>query len=525
MGAALVFIITAIIFITNFIDNNTVVIPINGGEYSEGSIGQPTFINPVLSPNNGADSDLSSLMFATVKDMSDDIQSSEDKLTYNVRIKGDIFWQDNQPITSDDLIFTIRAIQDPDVNSPLASSWKGVKVQRISEREVQITLPTAYSFFDNILANLKPIPKHIFENIPFANIRLSDYNLEPIGSGPFKFSTFEKRKDGFITTYTLEKNDKAFSRNPYINTFTMKFYSTEDDLVKAFNSGDIDGMSLTTADDISKISIPHDLMQIQMPRYYAVFFNGNNNPLLKDLNIRTALNAATDRNQVTKDVFNDLAYPINGPALDNASNTQEFSIDKANQILDSLGWVKNNDGTRTMTDKTGTKNLEFTLTVYPSPFLIKTAQILQNQWSQAGIKISIDTPSIDDFTDIIKSRNYDMLLFGNIYGENLDPYSFWYSNQKFYPGLNLSLYDNKNADSVIDQIRTTFDENNRKNEMEKLQSIITSDQPAIFLYSPYYIYATNKVLKGFDEKYLPLPNDRFNNIQNWYVKSSRTFKK
>lgn len=526
LGAFLVFVVTAAAFSVIFIRNNSTLVPIDGGEYTEGAIGQPTFINPVLAQNDSVDNDLATLVFSNLKDMSDSIEASGDQKTFQVRIKGDIFWQDGTPITADDVIYTIRAIQDPDLNSPDSQEWTGVKAERVSERELTVTIPAAYSYFQNVLSNLRPIPKHIFENIPFANLRLSSYNLEPVGSGPFQFSSFNKRRDGFITEYSFDKNKKYFGKIPYLSSINVKMYSNETDLIKAFNSGDVDGMAIYDPENISKISIPRQTFKIRTTKYYAVFFNNSDaNSPLNNQAVRNALNLATDKNEMVKNVFNDLASPINGPIILDSYDQEEFSIDKANALLDADGWVVGDDGVREKNDKQGAARLEFTLTVYPSSFLLKTANLLKESWAKIGVKINIDAPAAETFNDnVIKTRNYSMLLFGNIYGENIDPYSFWDSSQRYYPGLNLSLFSDKNVDSLIDTVRTTFDETLRQKELQSVQSSIITSQPAIFLYSPYYIYITNKTLRGFDASFLPLPNDRFLNANNWYVKTARSFK-
>ena len=208
--------------------------PAGGGEYTEGIVGQPAFINPLFADENNADQDITELTFSDLKNMIDSYQVSPDNKTFDVRLKPDIFWQDNQPITSDDVLFTISAVQDPDINSPQAASWQGVKAERISEREFQLILPQPYAYFENILLDFKPIPKHIFENIPLTNLRLSEYNLEPVGSGPYKFTGYDKRRDGFVTKYSVEKSDSYFGPKPYIQKMNFNFYTDDSELVKAF---------------------------------------------------------------------------------------------------------------------------------------------------------------------------------------------------------------------------------------------------------------------------------------------------
>ena len=523
IAAFFILVVSSLLLLISFIKENTVLRPVDGGEYVEGIVGQPIYINPLFADGNSTDSDLSQLFFANMHEIADKIERTDGK-TFDVRLKGDIVWQDNQPLTSDDIIFTVQLIQDPEVNSPLAAAWKGVRVDRISEREIRITTPTAYSFFENTLTSLQPIPKHLFENIPTANIRLSDYNRDPIGSGPYKFDSFEKRRDGFIVQITAKRNDRYFGDHVYIDTIMVRFYQNETDAVQALNNGDIDGMAIADPENIKKVSIPSQIHMIELPRYYAVFPNAFANPILTPTSMRTALDLATDKSAITKAVFGDDATTITGPMppfTPEAQGQPEYSLEKATALLDEYGWHMTDSGIR---QKDG-KDLSFTLTVYPTPFLEKTAQLLQTQWKAAGIDLHVYVASAATFNDdIVKPRNYELLLFGNNYGNNLDPYSFWHSSQKLAPGLNLSIYANKDVDKLIDVVRSDFDPGSRLVGLHQLQSIITAEKPAVFLYSPYYTYVSNKSLQGFDTRSMSTPSDRFAMINTWYIKTVRSLK-
>lgn len=496
----------------------------DGGEYVEGIIGQPIFINPLFAESNNPDNDLSQLLFASIQTMTDKVALSDGGKTFDIRIKGDIFWHDGQPITADDVFFTIQLIQDPDTASPLAQLWKGVQVERISERELTITAPVTYSFFENAVLSLQPVPKHLFNNIPAANIRLSDYNREPIGSGPYTFASFEKRRDGFITQITLKKNVRYFGPKTYIDTIMVRFYQNEDAAVEALNDGDIDGMAVIEPTNLEEISIPYQIRKIAMPRYYAVFPNSFANTLLQAGSVKKALSLATDNNAITKAIFGDNAVTVTNPIppfTQDAQGDSAYSLDQAIDLLEKNDWVMTESGIR---QKDG-KNLEFVLTVYPTPFLEATAKMLQEQWKAAGIGLRIHIAPLADFSKtVIKPRDYELLLFGNSYGKNLDPFSFWDSTQKLDPGLNLSIYGNKDVDKIIDYIRTDFDAKSRVNGLNQIRDIIKEDNPAVFLYSPYYLYVSNKSLRGFNVQSLSIPSDRFTAIDTWYIKTVRTFK-
>lgn len=515
-----------------FIKDKTTLVPVAGGSFVEGTLGQPIFINPILSDANEVDSSIARLLFADLNTLSESHKISPDGKSLDIRLKPNISWQDGFTITSDDVIFTINAISNSDINSPLASSWSGINVERISEREIKITSPAKYAYFPNIVLNLRPIPKHIFGTIPVENIRLSNYNLEPIASGPFKFEELKKRRDGFITDYTLIRNEKYFEEPAFLKNFSFKFYTSEDDLIKSFNAGEINGFSLNQYKKIDKVSVPFQLIDIKMPRYYAIFLNPYNNPVLSEKSLRLTMDWAIDKKDIVEKVFGNHALIVNSP-LDksffmedyNSTNNHEYSPYKAKESLMSNGWQQNEQGLWEKTTKEGKNVLSFDLIVYPAPFLQETAELIKEYFNNAGIKVEIKTVEASSFVnEVIEPRNYELLLFGNIYGENLDPFSFWHSNQKFSPGLNLSIYEDKNADYLIEAMRSELDPEIREKYLLQLDSLIFEDRPAIFLYSPHYIYIANKSLHGFTDNIISLPSDHLKNITQWHIKSARVIR-
>ena len=126
--------------------------------------------------------------------------------------------------------------------------------------------------------------------------------------------------------------------------------------------------------------------------------------------------------------------------------------------------------------------------------------------------------------DFWKPRNNESLLFGKVIGLIPDLYPFWHSTQKRDPGLNLSLYDNKEADKLLEEIRQTLDTEERFKKYQVLQNIIVEDAPAVFLYSPNYLYPVSDKIKGIKEKTIADPSKRFIDIEEWYIKIQRVWK-
>jgi len=513
--------------------SRTVTVPAASSLYKEGLVGQPIAVNPILVGTNDVDRDLIELLFSDLIDLAESYKTSENGQSWKIILKENLRWSDGKPLTSDDIIFTIDSIQNSESKSPLFLTWQGVVVDRLSEREVEFTLRTPYAFFLDNLKDLKIIPRHIFAVIPLENFRLSNFNLEPVGSGPYKFISLEKKKDGFITDYRLTANEYYPLPKPHIENFDLKFYQSAADLINAFNQKKIDGFGGLNPKNIDELKLNNVILEKIIPRYYAIFINKNTSPSLEDKNVIAALNLATNKQKFIEEVFSGRALIVNEPLLptiegyDRSANSEwEFSIEKAGGILDKSKWTINPE-TGIRGKKIGKQShfLEFSLVVPQIPFLNETVKIMTEDWKKIGVQLNpIILNPTDIASELIKTRNYQMIIFGNILKNNPDIFSFWHSSERFYPGLNLALYNNKKADNLLESIRKNLDGESRKKELAQLQKLINEDQPAIFLYSPTYLYVAPKDFGGFEEQTIATPSDRFENVSQWYLKTARIFK-
>ena len=510
------------------INQKTVVVPTSGGVYVDGIIGQPIHVNPVTASNE-ADKSLVRILFSNLLDLSDKIVSPENNQDWNIRLKENIRWSDGEKLTSDDVIFTIQKIQDPDSGSPLYSGWQGVSVKRGSELELQITLGSPYVFFPQNLKNLYIIPKRLFAEAPVANWRLSRYNLQPVGSGPYVFDSYEVRDDGYITTYRLKTNKFYLASQPLITEFDFKFFPNAAELIDSFNSGQIDGFAADSG-YIDGIKRPYETHNFSLPSYYAVFFNQGQNLALQDKKVRQALSLSVNRENLVNEILKDAGEVRFGPfspslLRQQESQTENSPMETARQILDNGGWLVGSSTIRQKTIKGAKVNLEFNLSVPQVPFLQKTAEKLRAYWETIGVKTNIVVLSPEEISgDTVKNRNYQAILFGNMPNPPADLFAFWHSSQRFYPGLNLSLYNSKQADNLITDINKNDDDSERDSEIQELQGLIVGDYPAVFLYSPYYAYLSRKDLQGVQAGLINEPAQRFADVNEWYLKTARSFK-
>lgn len=505
------------------------------GEYTEGVIGQPQYVNPVLASGNDADADLSALIYSgmfkydqngkLVPDLAESYEVSDDMLTYTVHLRNGVKWQDGEKFSADDVLFTIQTIQDPAFKSPLRQSWQGVGIEVVDENTVNFLLQTPYAFFmNNLIVGI--IPKHIWEGVAPGNFLLSDYNLHPVGTGPYKFSNFAKDADGNILNYDLIANDDYYGEKPFITDFSFAFYFDEDSLLAAYNNKQVFGMSYISPSKIKDIksSRSSNIISVNIPRYFAVFFNQQKNKILASSDVRKALSQATDRQAIINEILAGQGKELYSPIPPGSSGATDdvkkfaYNVDDANKTLDDAGWKKGDDGFRSK----GGQSLEFSLVTTDWPDLAATADLLQKQWAVAGVKLDVQSlPVADVQQNYIRPREYDALLFGQVLGIDPDPYVFWDSSQTQDPGLNLALYSNPDVDKVLESIRKENDLSKRLDDFQKFQKLVASDLPALFLYSPNYLYLVNKEVQGININSMATPDKRFSDVEKWYIKTKR----
>ncbi len=515
-----------------WVRQNTIVVPRAAGTYTEGFVGQPINLNPALGGESTIDRDLAALLYSDLATLAATITPSEGGRIWEVVLKDDTRWSDGETLSADDVRYTIDTIQDPQTNSPYAQTWRGVVVERTSERAIRISLKTPYAFLIDNLRELRIIPQHIFGNIPTANLRLSSYNLEVVGSGPYTFTNFEKRKDGFVTAYTMSANSRYSGKMPYIEHIVAKFFAENRELIRAWSRNEIDGFGGQSNAVIQELSGNYNTHNVMLPQYYALFENQSLHQALKNPVVRKALRATTDRDRIIKKLFDWNATPSYGPIPKNIEGHTEAlyvkeaaSSESATSMLETDGWKIGNDGVREKPLGKKMIRLEFEVLVPQIQFLVDTATMIKEDWAKIGAKLVVVPVAPEELaTNAIKPRNYQLLLFGNTLKNNPDVFEFWHSSERFYTGANLALYDNKKVDGLLETIRRTMDITVRAPLIAKLQEIIHDDAPAIFLFSPNYRYIVTSALQGFKAERLVTPADRFRFVNEWYIKTKRVFK-
>jgi peptide/nickel transport system substrate-binding protein len=329
---------------------------------------------------------------------------------------------------------------------------------------------------------------------------------------------------------------------PYLNKLTFHFYPDDATMEKAFNDGEIDSMAGISPSDLPILSrTDADIVKSPLPRVFGVFFNQGHNVVLADSSVRAALNAAVDKQAIISSVLGGYGVKLDGPippgilgdvapavplpflslkntAASSSSTPDESSYaNAARTLLQKGGWSFST--TDTMWEK-GKEKLSFTLATADEPELVATANAVANFWSAAGIHASVQVYPISELnTSVIRPRNYDAVLFGEVVGPQLDLYAFWHSSQRNDPGLNLAMYANETTDTLLSQARATTDVTARNALYTQFAADVEKDQPAVFLYAPDFLYIVPPSIKGITLGALTTPADRFSGIDDWYTQT------
>ncbi|MEI8338082.1 MAG: peptide ABC transporter substrate-binding protein [bacterium] len=524
-------------------DRFSVEVPTSGGSITEGVIGYPRYINPVLSVTD-AGKDIGKLVYSGLlkakadgtlqPDLAKDWSVSDDGLTYTVNIKDDAVFQDGYPVTADDIEYTIKKAIDPVIKSPVAANWDGVQVTVVNAKQIQFILKKPYTpFIQNLTLGI--LPQHVWQNVDAEAFPFSQFNSNPIGSGPYKIKEIKTDKGGLPLYYKLVPFEKYSLGKPLLSAIYIRFYENENKLVDAYVKGEIDSLGSISPNSASLLaSKGARIIQEPLPRIFALFFNQNQNKIFTDINVRKALNTAVNRNEIIQSVLGGYGTPVEGPLPYFVSPTQsdlsgnetsDQRIEAAKAILEKAGWKKNSDGIYQLTVKKVTMTLAFSISTSDVPELKAVSQKLQETWQKLGAKVDVQVfDSTDLEQNVIRPRKYDSLLFGEVVNRGEDLYAFWHSSERNDPGLNVAMYTNIDVDKLLNQARTTTSVNDLAAIYQKLGTEISADIPAVFIYSPDFIYVISNNLKGINTQGINSPSERFLSASNWYTDTEKIWK-
>lgn len=519
----------------NISQNYTVDIPKQGSSVTEGIVGTPRFVNPVLAITR-ADHDTSALLFDGLMkidergnlapDIADSIDIGAGGTQYTITLRDNEFFHDGTKLTTEDVAFTIQLIQNPELKSPLRGDWEGVNLTIVDEKTIVLTLPEPYApFMENLTVGI--LPAHIWDSIAIEQIPFSEYNTSPVGSGSFMVDNVTFSDTGLITGYNLIAS--AYEpKEPLLARYNLIFFNNEEELVAALEKGDIDSTAGLSVDMLAQHSFPgYTTYQLPLPRTFSLFYNQNRSAALRDSAARYVLSNSIDKDDLIATVLHGYGISTDSPVPPTFGTVQSNSTTTANTYIEpdaaytdhliEKGWKRNEDGLWQKDIDGNTETLAVTIATANSPVFVTTAEYIKTRWETFGIPVTIEQYEQSNLIqNIIRPRAFTILLFGNDTGRALDLYPFWHSSQREDPGLNVAQYTNIDTDALLTSIRTENDFDRRAEALEGFVSIIRTENPAAFLYTPTFVYLVREDITLADMSKLGHPSDRFSNINSWH---------
>jgi peptide/nickel transport system substrate-binding protein len=515
--------------------------PGHGGTYVEGVVGFPHYLNPLLSSYNEVDQDICALVFSGLTrlnkrgeveaDLARGWESTLDGLTYTFYLRSNAYWHDGTPVTADDVVFTIGLLQDPDFpGSPDLGSdlWQTVTVKKVDRRTVSFTLsePCA-SFLDYTTVGI--LPAQTLKWIRAAALPNSEFNLNPVGSGPFQLAEMEI-EDGTVTSLVLERAPRHYSARPYLDRIQFRFYPSHQTVLDAYEAGEVEGIARIPATDLARAStFPNlDLFSAQVTEYSIVFLNlaRPDLPFFQEQEVRQAMMYALDRQRIIDDVLEGQALVAHSPLIPGtwAYNDDiphyDHDPEKANALLDEAGWVlpRRGDGVR----RKERQPLAFALLTSSEPGRMDVAQMLADQWAAVGITVTVATASPSEVREALEKRNFDAILVHLALPGDPDLYPFWHETQVKI-GQNYSGLKHRRISEIVEQARVIVNRNRRQQLYYEFQDVFAEEVPALLLYVPVYTYGVDKRIHNVQIGPLVRPSDRFRTVSEWWIVPRRVF--
>lgn len=438
-------------------------------------------------------------------------------------------------------MFTYKdLVQNEEVEGGSEVSYlKKVVVEKVDERTVSFSLPEENVFFKSYLT-LGILPKHILGLLPPGNLVFADFNLKPVGAGPYKLSDVGEEpiymEEGHWVV-KLTRNEDYHNEVPKIETVVMHIFPTYRELASNLNLLTVVKGVPTGEVERFRENSRFKVYEYTLPQYVALFFN-ENREVMKDPKLRFALLLGTDKEEIIKAVVGER---VDTPYLEEPRDL-EIKYDKthAEAALLAAGWQIRGEGeVRKKGEGEEEKDLSLKLLTTSgsamsssAPPYEQIARMLQVQWGAVGVQLEIEVLPWEEFGERVAERDYDILLFGQNRGMNPDLKPFWHS-QNAEGGLNFSELKNFEVDVLLEDVRKETDEEKREEIFRRISARIAAPVRnadnqvvdgvvAVFLYTPKFFIAMDERVKGVGLENLTSSADRFSEIGNWYMREEKS---
>ncbi len=533
-----------------FLQPHIVQHPTQGGLITEGIVGTPKWINPVLAPLNAVDSDLSAFIFSglfrttglTIEpDLAQSFQLLDQGKTLEVHVREDARFHDGQPVTGDDVLFTINeAIKNPVWRSPLAQAFSSFEAIRVDDSTVQIKhsgSPLSINQWKALLT-VGILPAHRWADVNEGSPQLAEANLKPIGSGPYQFETFTRDAKGLILAYTLKRFTGYYGEAPYLDQRVFRFYPDRHTAELALESNQIETLAFVPWSDEDKLRIADgQAATIELPQVTTLFLN-TQDTLLKQLEVRKALSLAIDRSELVQTLKHGTPLQSTFPFLESYSTSSQLTnIDEARSLLEANRWraepetglrylqpappVSRGRSAATSTAFVTSTPLTISIIVPDQSDLTIIADAVKRRWSLLGIQVTVETLERSEILRrALTEKTHQVVLYNIMAPTDADLLPFWDGDGS----LNLSQWNQPIVTTNINAAEIATSNDALSAARLRVAETMSAQIPAIFLLRPSYAYITPSRVKGVSNLQILVPSARLDATLNWYTQTKFRWK-
>lgn len=532
--------------------------------YREGILGHPTSVNP-LAARSQADRDLVALVFeglatrdpsgrpAPALARSWTSSKSGDRWTFT--LDPDARWQDGEPVTAADVVFTIKTIQDPDYHGPGAGSWTGISVSSPDPATVTFELATPIGGFLD-LATQPIVPAHLLGDTPPGAMADAAFGESPIGSGPYAITELDRdhavlepaaavaapaaepsgppstSADPLATPRATPRPDDGPRGLPRLE---LRFFDDAASLAGAFRDGQLDvasGLDPGAAMELAGATSGAGATPLRDPSttLAAVALNLRpTQPAFADPLTRRALLGAIDRDRIRSVVYGggaaqaDGLIPPTSWAFD-ATKTPPVAHDlpAATKALKEAGWVKAADGWHAA----GAKTPQVLRLLVPdrakSPILHALGSQVAADWKALGFGVELreEDPAIIA-TDHLRSGDFDAVVIDIAIGHDPDLYPLLASSQTRTGGANVIGLQDPLLDGLLEEARRPGTDEARTAAFAELQDRLSGAQYVLPIAWPDDVVVLGKRLTGTTIRTVADDSERFFDVLDWRLAGDR----
>jgi peptide/nickel transport system substrate-binding protein len=412
-----------------------------------------------------------------------------DDVTWVFHLRDNVTFHDGTPFTAKDVKFTYDTILDENFNAPYRSLYTPIQsVEVIDDHTVKFTLNQPYAPLLAYL-NLGIVPEHLARNEGFAS--------NPVGTGPYKLVKWNKNNK-----IEFAVNENHWAGEP--KTAKVVYFIIPDNTtrVAALEAGDVDLVhSPLSPQDIQRLKGDNRFVVEETSGLGFTYLNFNQqSEILSDLTVRKAIAHLINKQSISRDIYQGMdkegTSPIIPPswAFSDQVTDYPYDIEKAKQLFADAGWTDSNgDG---ILDKNGKKMTIELSTHTEDPNRIQTVEFLQYELSGVGIDVQVSTTEWPTFSTGLINNSFDIALVGWL--GLVDPDRAMYNQFHSEGGNNYGKYSNARVDELLEQGRTTLNQQKRADIYQEAAQIINDEVAYNVVLYQGYIVMHSKNLEGFE---------------------------